>query len=412
MRAIVLVCVAVLCTTVEAAAQEYYSIPIEDGGVAFLLDVSGSMKGRGENGAVAASAVDRAAGMLGRTPIGRSRLGQAALNRARSETTKLGAARRALMRALGSLKDGTSFTVITFGKEAHEWPGGERPSGRAATLFAQTFVAALSADGDTPMAEALRIGFGTRNVRTLFVVSDGRPTTGEVRDLVRQLQQGRKGQRVIINTIGVGDDQDPQLLCELATENGGVYVRDGEIACAASPCPADPGLVTYYPPGPNRHDYANRTVVCSVTGHPGCTPELVYRTMLSEARFQAPTRDRGAVTNCQNLDLRISDWSSKTHCADKLLRFGVGSDPVSIVVDRENRSATNYTRPGHRFHPGKISRTVKQEGDVVIVETVGTGTGPLKSVNEEFGPVIFGCVDLELVEAVIGQLTGWKVRRK
>jgi hypothetical protein len=32
----------------SVAAQEYYGVPIEDGGVAFLLDVSGSMENRGE----------------------------------------------------------------------------------------------------------------------------------------------------------------------------------------------------------------------------------------------------------------------------------------------------------------------------------------------------------------------------
>ncbi len=417
MRTGLLVAAVLVATlrTAPAAAQEYYGVPVDDSGVAFLLDVSGSMEGKEEKvGGVSGSLVGRAIGNVRETAIGRSRVGRIVLDRAVSETTKMGSARRALMRALGSLRDGTSFTVITFGDEANEWPGGVRLSGKAATLFAQGWVGSLSAKGETPMAEALRHGFSARDVRTLFVVSDGRPTTGEVLGLVRQLQKSRGGSPMVINTVGIGADQDPELLCALATENGGVYVRDGTVACSYSPCPEDHGLVTYFPDGPRRHHYIHPSKICSTADNPKCTKKFVYDTMVSEARFQAPTRERGKLSNCQKLDLRIYDWMMLTRPIDVVLKlWGKGGvDPVTVAIDPDSYSATNYTRPGHRFHPGKITRTVRESGGFVIVETEGVGTGDEKLLNQEAGPLIFGNVDEDLTEGVRNRLSAKKTAKR
>jgi Mg-chelatase subunit ChlD len=372
-------CVMLLIRPHSVSAQEYYGVPIENGGVAFLLDVSGSMENRSEKLKATAQSVLRGlADAVKGTSVERSAVGQALINRAARGTaapqiTKMGTARRELIRALNSLRDGTNFTIITFGEHAAEWPGGVRSADPAAAAEAREYLTTLSAAGGTPMAEALQLGFQSPNVRTLFVVSDGRPTSGEVLQLVQQLQESRVGRRMVINTIGIGSDQDAGLLCQLALDNEGIYVRDGTVACTFSPCSAGDRLVTFYPPASIQKD-PNATRVCSSSEHPDCTTGLVYETMLSEARFQTPTRDRTKITNCLNIGV---------------------PDPVTIVINGGGFEATNYTRPGHPFHPGKVTRIVKQQGDQVVVETTGAGKFRL----DDFEPV-----DRDLIAAVLAKL--------
>lgn len=178
----------------------------------------------------------------------------------------------------------------------------------------------------------------------MFIVSDGKPTTGEVLGLVRRLQGARKSTPVVINTVGIGADQDAELLCQLARENGGVYVRDDAIACASSPCGTDQPIVTSYPPGTGHHQYPVVTAICSLATS-GCSAQLVYDTLISEARFQAPTRERTKLTDCLDLDLRIFDWWSWTRPGDKTLAaVGVGPDPVTVVLDPAAFSATTPDR--------------------------------------------------------------------
>lgn len=367
-------CAILLFLPQRAAAQEYYGVPIEDGGVAFLIDVSGSMDNRSEKLKVAADSLLRGlAGAVKGTPLEQSKIGQALARRAARGTSlpvsKMNAARNELMHALDSLAPGTNFTIITFGDRASEWPGGVRSASPSATALARDYVANLSASGGTPMAEALQLGFQSPNVRTLFVVSDGIPTTGEVLGLVRQLQESREGRRMVINTVGIGADQDRALLCQLALDNEGVYMRDGAIACTFSPCAPGDGVVTFYPPAP-QHKAPRVTPVCSSAEHPDCTPKLVYETMLSDARYQTPTSGRAKVTHC----LELEDPA-----------------PVTIVINPEGLEAIDYTRPGNPSHPRKVTRIVRQRGDEVVVESALAGKG---------GSDGFEAVDDRLIRAV------------
>jgi hypothetical protein len=178
---------------------------------------------------------------------------------------------------------------------------------------------------------------------------------------------------MVINTVGIGRDQDGALLCQLALDNEGIYVRDGAVACTFSPCAIDDGVVTFYPPTA-QHKRVITTRVCSSAEHPDCTPELVYATMLSEARFQTPTKDRRQVTNCLQLD---------------------NPHPVTIVVNPLGLEATTYTRPGSPRHPSKVTRIVKKNGDELVVETSGAGKG-------EWGGL--DVVDRALIAAVRSKL--------
>lgn len=368
-------CAVLLFFPRGAAAQEYYGVPIEEGGVAFLLDVSGSMDNRGERIVAAVESAVRDIAEAWRQGTGRPGTGQSR-GRTTVPASKMRAARGELLNALNSLGDGTNFTIITFGAQAAEWPGGVRPADPRSRALAREYVTTLSAAGGTPMAEAIQLGFEPSDVRTLFVVSDGRPTTAPVLDIVKRLQASREGRRMVINTVGIGSDQDGGLLCQLALDNEGIYVRDGTVACTFSPCPASDGVVTFYPPTSHRKRPTTARV-CSSAEHRDCTPEQIYGTMLSEARFQTPRGNRTEVTNCLEVDR---------------------PDPVTIVLNPEGLEATTYTRPGHPYHPSKVTRIVKQQGDDVVVETTGIGKGgwdAFKAVDKALTDAVESGFDLE-----------------
>jgi len=140
----------VLILPQAALAQQYYGVPIENGGVAFLLDTSGSMDNRAEKIEAVAQSLLRgiAAGIKG-TAAGQSKIGQALIQKAEHGmppvTPKLESARKELMHALDSLAPGTNFTIITFGDHASEWPGGVRPANPSSMALAREYVAGLSA---------------------------------------------------------------------------------------------------------------------------------------------------------------------------------------------------------------------------------------------------------------------------
>lgn len=50
-----------------------------------------------------------------------------------------------------------------------------------------------------------------------------------------------------IHTIGVGDDQDEDFLCQLATQNNGVYIKNSVETCRAEPKPAAVSVVSSTP---------------------------------------------------------------------------------------------------------------------------------------------------------------------
>ena len=140
--------VAISATPCVAAEQTYYGIKITGDKVAFLLDVSGSMEDKKED------ALDRtpAGGILGGL---RRKVEEKLPPRVRQvidrERTKLGAARRELIKALEHLSGETYFTIITFGEQVTPFSGGFRRVSGISRRETQVQVYALGAAGDTPM---------------------------------------------------------------------------------------------------------------------------------------------------------------------------------------------------------------------------------------------------------------------
>jgi RHS repeat-associated protein len=71
------------------------------------------------------------------------------------------------------------------------------------------------------------------------------------------------------------------------------------------------------------------------------------------------------------------------------------SNPIRQTVDSKSRTITNTTRPGHAFHPGRVTISVQpitiaglEVGSVISIEGSGAGAAPL--LNEIVGKTFFG----------------------
>jgi hypothetical protein len=50
-------------------------------------------------------------------------------------------------------------------------------------------------------------------------------SAGNAREILTRVQTLNSGRRLVVSTVGLGDDQDQGFLTALATENGGQYIK-------------------------------------------------------------------------------------------------------------------------------------------------------------------------------------------
>lgn len=156
---------------------------------------------------------------------------------------------------------------------------------------------------------------------------------------------------------------------------------DGSNTQEGSVCDLASAQIDYNPNDEKYHKYPKKgdeltTVICDPDEDPNCTIASVYQAMLSQSNFIAPTSDTLAVTDCK------ITW----------VEYLPGDNPVVTKLDASNHSITNYTLSNykdkfgiaqtHFLHPGKVTRTVKKENDMIVVCTEGEGTGDMVWANE------------------------------
>lgn len=176
---------------------------------------------------------------------------------------------------------------------------------------------------------------------------------------------------------------DPKRVGEYTYE---VYLENGKKADSNVPCDDNQVLVNYNSQALNYHSYKEETEICS-TNSPNCTLDLVFSTMTSQIRYIVPdTKSTLKVTSCMAFDANIPGPFNK--------------DPIRIVVNEDTYSVTNYTRKGHVFHPGKVTRSVVKKGTSIYVVTYGEGNGKIPTLNELIAPRYWKDVDNQLANAV------------
>ncbi len=190
----------------------FFGIPVIGKEIAFIVDVSGSMKDKCEYGS-------------GTTT--RRRL-----------PSRLDVAKEQLLAAVQTMNTRSLYHLITFSEVAKIWnEKGVQPTPR--TLRSLTsLLARVKPDGGTNLADALRAALAadeqiygqlTKNkIDSIFILSDGEPSAGlkdpdEILEMVREVNAY---QQIRINAIFIGEsDKGADLLASLAKESGGAFVR-------------------------------------------------------------------------------------------------------------------------------------------------------------------------------------------
>ena len=175
---------------------EFFGIPVESHAVIFVLDLSGSMS---------ESTRGRYAG--------------------RSGPPRIDVAKAELGKCLDRLQSRGGFNLIVFSGSAGAWREGIVEPSLEVLAEAKTYVDRLGAGGGTNLYDAIRLAFEDQEVDTIYILSDGEPSVGDVVDPagIRSVVHDWNEQRgIVIHCIAVGAKL--RVLEWLAGDSGGTYV--------------------------------------------------------------------------------------------------------------------------------------------------------------------------------------------
>lgn len=206
-------------------SDSYYGVSTANQNVVFLLDRSGSMEGKDEGvagAAVQAQVLNKSAEVVQRNMGGA--VGGLLGNQIRSEGSKMGAAKRALIPAVRGLQAPSRYAVVTFGGQVDTWHNQMIPATPTQQNVDMVRINQVSAGGGTPMSTALERAFHYPEVTAIFLLTDGQPTDSSNAAILAKVATLNSTRRVAIYTIGFGQDKDATFLQRLAQENGGQYI--------------------------------------------------------------------------------------------------------------------------------------------------------------------------------------------
>ena len=177
----------------------FYGIPIRSRRVVFVIDQSGSMSAPGDAGSSSDEDDD--------------------LNR-------LEVAVREVMRAVERLEDKARVNVILFQSTIHPWQEDLARLSRKNRSALRRHLEKQTPTGGTNLYDALEQALQTKDVDTVFLLSDGVPGAGKhiaTPDILRAVRRLNQTRKVAIHCVSIGVDSD--LLRRLAKAHGGRYVR-------------------------------------------------------------------------------------------------------------------------------------------------------------------------------------------
>ncbi|MBL8899757.1 MAG: HEAT repeat domain-containing protein [Planctomycetes bacterium] len=155
------------------------------------------------------------------------------------ESSRYDIAKQELFRALGGIGKGGWFNLVFYSDEVRTWKRKMMEMSDEVRAEVRGYVEAeIKPEGSTNIHGGLAAAFdlagiGARDryydseVDTIYFLSDGHPTSGEMLDREQILEYVRRRNalsKIVIHTIGMGEDHDAILMRRLAEENGGKYV--------------------------------------------------------------------------------------------------------------------------------------------------------------------------------------------
>ncbi|MFP4555773.1 MAG: VWA domain-containing protein [Bacteroidales bacterium] len=218
---------------------DYYGVNIEDSKrIIFLIDISGSMEGKVEKdaaGNIVASVTSAAGNKLAKQVGGIG--GSIIKKQTGKQLTKLGRAKREIIPTIRGFNDDVYFNIMTFENKVEPWRADMVKATAGNINLAIAFLNNLKSGGGTNISDALEEAFrfagnaeeeiSELGVETIFLLSDGAPTVGKITNrqrIISQVEEWNPHDRVVINTIGLGQDKDAEFLTKLAESNRGTYI--------------------------------------------------------------------------------------------------------------------------------------------------------------------------------------------
>ncbi len=141
---------------------------------------------------------------------------------------KIQFARKNLKGVLRRLSPRVMFNIFSFAHQADPWKGAlvKNTQGNRADAF--TFLDSLDPAGSTNMFDTLVLAMKDKKVDTIYILSDGAPTSGRVTEkdaFVEEVRRINMLRKVKINTIGFNLEGEAQeLMKELADTNYGTFI--------------------------------------------------------------------------------------------------------------------------------------------------------------------------------------------
>jgi hypothetical protein len=135
---------------------------------------------------------------------------------------KIDVAQAELVDALQKLPAGTRMNVLFFNDRLEAYAPEMFTLDDASRADLIAFVQQTAPDGKTALGPAMRTAF-VLNAHRIVLLSDGLGNVGgNSMTILRDAREGMRG-GVRIDTVGIGHDQDGELLEALAAESGGLY---------------------------------------------------------------------------------------------------------------------------------------------------------------------------------------------
>ena len=212
---------ALLETARESAGITFFGIRTESRRVLFVLDVSGSME-------------------FSMTPRNNPNddPGRPFDFPAAGEISRLTAAKRDMIKALGGLRDGGLFNLVLYASDVWTWDDElvEMDSEVRQDVF--EYIDRVEAVGGTNIYGALLRAFEIAGVSgggewseptidTIYLLTDGRASVGVTMDpeeILAFVAERNRSAGIVIHTIGLSGAHDTYLLRSLAEGSGGTYV--------------------------------------------------------------------------------------------------------------------------------------------------------------------------------------------
>jgi HEAT repeat protein len=170
------------------ATVSYWNLPVHSDRVTFVVDVSGSMA----------------------QPFGTG------------GGTRLDEAKRQLVRVLGLLGSKAKGNVVTFAEGARGFAETLQPLDDRRQKAITAFAEAMASKGPTNVHDGLQRAFADAEVDTIFLLTDGQPSSGPVVDeeaLLALVARWNTGRGVRIHTVALGGKS--RFLERLAQQSGG-----------------------------------------------------------------------------------------------------------------------------------------------------------------------------------------------